>query len=346
MTVLEIWFIFLQIDIIQTNCFMNRKYSVFLGNVGTCNERHCPSYSDKKFSYEELFSRVASIDKIKGVDLVSFPELYENYDIVKKSLANTGLKAVSIVVDLFAQPVWKQGSFSSIYPEVRTKALDDTKRTMDVAEELGCEFITIWPGQDGWDYCFQADYITERTWFAEGVREACQYKPNIGIALEYKLREPRTHNYINTVGNTILTVKEVAEKKCGIALDIGHAIFAFENPAESVALIKKWGGNLMHLHMNDNFANLDDDIIVGSVRTIEYLEFVYWLRKTGYQGWFTMDQFPYREDGRDAVAESVEWMNQFEEIIDNCNLDEIEAIIKQKDAISASKLARKLIFGK
>ena len=325
---------------------MERKYSVFLGNVGTSFDRHCPKYSDKTFTIEELFDRVASIDKMKGVDLAVHPEIWNNIGAVKQSLKRTGLKVVSCVVDLFAQPRWKQGSFSSVDPEIRKQAVDETKKIMDLAEEIGAEFITIWPGQDGYDYHFQADYIQERTWFADGVREACRYKPGIGIALEYKIREPRTHNYINTVGNTILTVKEIGEPNCGTAFDIGHAFFSFENSAEVVALIKKWGGNLMHLHMNDNFSSADDDLIVGSVRTLEYLEFIYWIRKTGYNGWFTMDQFPYREDGQEAINESVLWLDALESIIDSADPAEIEAVIRKKDAIAANRLARKLILGR
>ena len=325
---------------------MNRKYSVFLGNVGTSFERHCPSYSKRKFTITELFERVASIDKITGIDLAAHPDIYENIGEVRKAVKNTGLQVVSIVVDLFAQPVWKQGSFSSVLPEVRTFALEESKKVKDLAEEFGAEFITIWPGQDGYDYHFQADYEQERTWFSDGVRELCSYKPEIGIALEYKIREPRTHNYINTVGNTILTVKEIDKKNCGIAFDIGHAFFAYENAAESVALMNKWGGNLMHVHINDNFSAADDDLIVGSVHTLEYLELIYWLRKTGYNGWFTMDQFPYREDGRDAVAESIEWLDVLESLIDRADIEEINSTIKLKDAVAANKLARKLIFNK
>lgn len=325
---------------------MKRKYSVFLGNVGTSFDRHCPNYSNKKYSITELFERVASIEKITGVDLAAHPDIMENMDEVKKAIDKTGLKVASIVVDLFAQPVWKQGSFSSVLPEVREKALEESKKVKNLAEEFGAKFITIWPGQDGYDYHFQADYEQERTWFADGIRELCQYKPEIGVAMEYKIREPRTHNYISTVGNTILTVKEIGEKNCGMAFDVGHAFFAYENAAESIALMHKWGGNLMHVHINDNFSAADDDMIVGSVRTLEYLELIYWLRKTGYNGWFTMDQFPYREDGRDAVAESAEWLDVLESVIDNADIEEINATIKMKDAVAANKLARKLIFNK
>ena len=325
---------------------MERKYSVFLGNVGTCNDRHCHEYSPVKYTIPQLFERVASIDKIKGVDMVADDTFYSEYDIIKKCLKDTRLKVASLVPNLFDGHLWKQGSLSSVDEKVRQKALADVKKAMDAAEDLGASHITIWPGQDGYDYHFQADYIQERTWFADGVREACKYKPHMGIALEYKIREPRTHNYINTVGPTILTVKEVGLPNCGICIDIGHDFFAYENAAESVAMIKKWNGNLMHLHMNDNYSLADDDMMVGTVHTIEYLEFIFWLRRTGYQGWFTMDQFAYREDGRDAVAESIAWFDALEEVMDKASMDEIESVIKTKDAIRASKLMRKLLFNR
>ena len=39
------------------------------------------------------------------------------------------------------------------------------------------------------------------------------------------------------------------------------------------------------------------------------LNFFYWLKKTGYGGYISTDQYPYREDGRDAVNETVRWMD-------------------------------------
>ena len=148
------------------------------------------------------------------------------------------------------------------------------------------------------------------------------------------------------MGTTILTVKEVNEVNCGIAMDYGHALFSYEIPAESVALMKKWGGNLMHIHLNDNYSYSDDDMIVGSVHTIDYLEWLFWLKKTGYDGWFTMDQFPYREDGRDAINESVKWFDALQEVIEKADLKEIEEVIAKKDAVQSSKLMRKILLGK
>lgn len=324
---------------------MKRNYSVFLHNVGTCSDRYCPSYA-KPFKTEELFNRVASIKLLSGVDLVAVPSMLDEWDLVKKCVKDTGLKVVSIAVDHFTQEIYRQGSFSSIDPAIRKQAIDDTRRVMDLAADLGCGSVTLWPGQDGWDYVFQADYMQERTWFAEGIREACQYRRDVDIYIEYKLKEPRTHSYLNTAPTTILILDEINEPNSGAILDYGHALLGYENPSESVALFKKYGDKLKHVHINDNYRYWDDDMIVGSIRQVEFLEFFFWLRKTGYDGWITIDQYPYREDGRDAVAESAEWMDVLESVIDQTDPREIEEVIKKKDAIASNRMIRKLIFNK
>ena len=85
-------------------------------------------------------------------------------------------------------------------------------------------------------------------------------------------------------------------------------------------------------------------MIVGSVHTLEYLEFLYWLRRTEYNGFMTIDQYPYREDGRDAVTESAEWLNILESLVADADLNGISEMLKRKDAIEASRFMRKLLF--
>jgi len=321
---------------------MARNYSVFLGNVGTCSDRYCASYA-LEFSITDLISRCASIKLLGGVDLVLTPEVISNLDLIEKSLKENQLKVVSVAVDHFTQAKWRQGSFSSIDSKIRDDAVKATCEAMDVAKKLDCDLVTIWPGQDGYDYLFQADYIQERSWFAQAVKQACQHNTDIRVSLEYKIKEPRTHCYVNTIGTTLLMINEIDESNCGVVLDYGHSMLGYENPAESVALLKKYGDKLFHVHINDNYRYWDDDMIVGSVHLVEYLEFLYWLKRTEYSGWITIDQFPYREDGRDAVNESAQWLECLEEMIDAADMDEIANVIKQKDAIAASRLMRKFI---
>ena len=275
---------------------MNLKYSVFLGNVGGCFDRYCPKYS-RDFSTEELFERAASIPGLEAVDLVMSHDIADNLPTVRKMLDKTGLKVASVAVDTFVDPIFQKGSFSSTDPAVRNKSLADAKKAIDFAVSVDCKTVTLWPGQDGYDYLFAADYIKERQLFSDAMVELCAYNKNVDITLEYKIKEPRTHSYISTCGATLLMCQTVGADNIGIALDYGHAALGYETAAESVAMCHMYGNRLKHIHINDNYRLWDDDMIVGSVHTIEYLEFMYWLKRTGYSGYITADQFPYREDG-------------------------------------------------
>ena len=323
---------------------MNRKYSVFISNGASCNDRYCSAYG-REFSMEEMFDRVKSIPLLSAVDLVMNQQFRADTDGILKNLERTGLKVASIAVVTFANPLFQQSSFTSIDKSIQDTEIAHSKEASDFAASIGCKTVTLWPGQDGYDYIFQADYIKERQLFADGVKELCEYNPDIDITLEYKLKEPRTHSYISTVGATLLMINDLGCKNLGVALDYGHAALGYESPAEAVAMCKMYGDRLKHIHINDNYRLWDDDMIVGSVHSLEYLEFVYWLRKTGYNGYMTLDQFPYREDGREAVSESAEWLDALESLIDKADMEEIASVIAKKDAIASSKLMRKLLLG-
>ena len=214
---------------------------------------------------------------------------------------------------------------------------------IDLSGELGSDIFTIWPGQDGYDYIFQADYIKSRQYFIDSLAELCEYKSDMTIALEYKMKEPRTHSYLNTVGTTLLMAQATGHQNCKLIIDYGHALLGYENPAESVAILHQFGSRLAHIHINDNYRYWDDDMIVGSVRTHEFLEFFYWLRKVKYSGWMTIDQFPYREDGKEAVEERAVWMDYLETLIESANFAEIEETLSKGDGVLSSRLMRKII---
>ena len=83
-------------------------------------------------------------------------------------------------------------------------------------------------------------------------------------------------------------------------------------------------------------------MIVGTVHSAVYIDLLYNLKKSGYSGWLSMDQYPYREDATDAIAESILWVRKFEQIVED-NFAEIEALIKQNDAVLASRFLRKVL---
>ena len=146
------------------------------------------------------------------------------------------------------------------------------------------------------------------------------------------------------MSDTILAAKETGCPNVGITIDTGHSFYAGENVAEAVVLAKRAGNLLFHMHFNDNHGAWDDDMIVGSVHSTVYVDLLFQLKKTGYSGWLSMDQYPYRENATDAIAESIYWVRRFEQMVED-NFAEIDALIKLNDAVETSRFMRKALFG-
>jgi xylose isomerase len=296
---------------------------------------------------EELFERVSSIEGVQAVELIaSCLNSPEDVARVKENLHRTGLELSAIIPDHFGKQIWGKGAFTAEDPSVRAAAVSHTRKMMDILVELGGDVVSLWPGQDGYDYHFQADYLQKHNWFVEGIRQCCDYRPEVRVALEYKPKEPRNRCFLSNVSSTLLMIQEIQRPNCGVTIDFGHALVAYENVAESVALLSLHGNTLFHLHMNDNYGYWDDDMITGSVHTISYLEFLYWLKKTNYQGWLSMDQYPYREDGKRAVNESLRWLDGLTNVMNRMDADEVERVIHSGDATESSALLRKYLFAK
>ena len=105
---------------------------------------------------------------------------------------------------------------------------------------------------------------------------------------------------------------------------------AYENVAESAALLHYFGNKLMYMHFNDNWRLWDDDMTVGSVHTIEMLELLYWLDRLNYTGWYALDIFPYRENGIRAATESIQWIQGLHGLLDKIGRDRIAAGHRQR----------------
>jgi xylose isomerase len=162
----------------------------------------------------------------------------------------------------------------------------------------------------------------------------------VRVLVEYKLREPRTHCFVNSAAKVLLLLDGLGD--AGVLLDVGHSLAAGENVAEAVALLADHG-KLDYLHLNDNYRSWDDDMMVGAVHLVEYLELVYWLRRVGYGGWLTLDVFPYREDGVRASTQCREWMEAFFRAVERVGMDEFAAAIERADATEATALVRRAL---
>ena len=322
---------------------MRKKYSVILGNLGNTRDRFCSSYKENPDT-RTMLTEAASIPHVRGIELVGTWDVTPgNAREMNTLLRDLGLQTVSIIPDLFADKVFWKGSYSSKDASVRRKSIDYTRQMADVAREMGCSILNIWPGQDGYDYLMTAEYDREREWLCEAIRELAEAYPELRFALEYKPKEPRTHSYMARMADTLLLAQETGCTNVGVTIDTGHAFVGGEVVAESVVLASRAGNRLFHMHFNDNFGSWDDDMIVGTVHSVAYLEMLYWLDRCGYDGWFSMDQYPYREDAAGAIGESIEWLFRFDEM-QRANKERIDALLQAGDPVETSRFLRELLL--
>lgn len=322
---------------------MKNKYSIILGNLGNTCDRFCKGYKSNPSSEEMLDMAVKKIPFIEGIELVGTWDIRpDNVKEMKKRFSDYGIAYASIIPDTFTDPEFAKGSITNINPVIRKKAFDYLRQMCDVSMEIECKIMNLWLGQDGYDYLLNSDYDQEREWLKEFTTKLATEYPKLKFALEYKPKEPRNFSYHARMADTILAALETGCSNVGVTIDTGHSFVAGENVAEAVVLAKRAGNLLYHMHFNDNHGSWDDDMIVGSVHSVVYVELLFWLKKTGYKGWLSMDQYPYREDAVDAISESILWVKKFESIVDEY-YNEIETLIKLNDAVETSRFLRKLI---
>ncbi len=317
-----------------------RNYSVILGNLGNTCDRFLSSGYKNQPSKAEMLKQAAAIEHVTGIELVgTWDVTVENTAEIKELLAENNLKCASIIVDHFAQKRWGRGALASPVPDIRKQAIEECVKMIDAAVTLDCDFVNLWPGQDGFDYPLATDYLEDRSNLLESIRECAKYaaSKNVRLGLEFKMKEPRTHSYLARTADTLLYARESGYENVGVTIDTGHAFLAYENVGESIALLNLFGNRLFHMHFNDNHSSWDDDMIVGSVRLIEYFEMLYWLEKTGYNGWFSMDQYPYREDGAGAIRASVLFLYRLHTILDRVGMPQIEELLQRHDPVATSQ---------
>ena len=265
-------------------------------------------------------------------------------DTVNEILTESGFVASSVLPLVFGERIWQKGSLSAADKEVRKEAMKLMRKNIDFnAKLVGNPSVNLWLGQDGFDYPLQTNYTNQWKYLIESVRELADYNPNIKLTLEGKIREPRNRSLVDTTMTALLVCLEVDRENVGVAIDSGHVFQSQQNVAQNIEVAARYG-KLFMMHTNDNYNLWDDDMIVGSLRLTEYIEMFYSLRKVGYNGFVSVDIFPYREDQYQATRESVLNMQKYDDMIDLIGFEKLGDLIENGDPCEMTKVIRESVF--
>jgi xylose isomerase len=261
---------------------------------------------------------------------------------VRDALAEQDLRAIAVTPEIYTGKFAK-GGFTNPDPAVRRQAIDLVAASAEVGRELGVDYVKIWPGQDGYDYPFQADYTDLWAKSVDALRELARSFPDLKFAIEYKPREPRNRMVFSSMARTLLAIQDMGVENVGVLLDFGHSLYGGETPAEAARLAIA-RDRLFAIDVNDNFRGWDDDMVVGSVHLLETFEFFFALQNAGWQGVWQLDQFPFREDPVEAARTGIRTMRAFHRALTYLDQQELAAAQAAQDALGAQRIAKRALF--
>ena len=232
----------------------------------------------------------------------------------KAALKEYKLTATNMNTDTWSHPRWKLGGITNPNPRLRRLALDVALKGIDIAKEIGCSSVALWPGSDGWDYNFQANYGKLLDHFISGcitINKKAK-KAGLGFGVEAKLHEPREGNMILATTHKSMAVCMVVNRECkgrnmGVAIDYGHEQMYGNEPADNLYTAKVLGVPVVNFHLNTaKLHSNDEDRVAGTGDNWRFADFCYAAIDTGYDGWFGEDQFTYRMEPIKAMSLSRE----------------------------------------
>ena len=224
----------------------------------------------------------------------------------KAACETHNMKVPMATVNLFYDPVFRDGAFTANDRSVREYALQKTMRAMDLGHELGAKIFVLWGGREGveTDACRRADEAIKR--FREAVNYLVEYSEAQGyqyrFALEAKPNEPRADIYFPTTGAYLAFIETLDRPELvGVNPEVAHEHMAGLNMSHSVA--QAWeAGKLFHIDLNDQVpGRYDQDLRFGSANPKAAFWLVKFLEDVGYDGPRHFDAHAYRTEDYEGV---------------------------------------------
>jgi xylose isomerase len=226
----------------------------------------------------------------------------------KNALKQTGLVVPMATTDLFHDPAFKDGAFTSNDARVRAYALQKTMAAIDLGVELGAKFYVFWGGREGTETDAAKDPIEAIKRTREAMNFLCEYvidqKYDLKFALEAKPNEPRGDIYNATTGHMLAFIGTLDHPEMvGVNPEVAHEHMAGLNFVHSVAQALE-ARKLFHIDLNDQaFGRYDQDFRFGAVNLKSAFFLVKLLEDNHYSGSRHFDAHAYRTEDYEGVKD-------------------------------------------
>jgi sugar phosphate isomerase/epimerase len=290
-----------------------------------CDRFAPPGYHSDDPGFKSDFEGQCRRTKAAGVDAIEIHQsVFEkslNGDLDPNAierardgiLAELGMSIPACNINTWTNPKFRLGGPCNPDPALRRAALDEIMKGIEICRTLKIGVLSVWPGSDGADYHFQVDYRESIGWFTDALTAANKecLKHGIKLGIEPKPYEPRElFMIVPTAASAILVAQKVNQacggSNCGLTIDYGHQKME-ATTASTACDLADWAGVPVHkFDVNDaRQGRNDQDLMFGTISIPESVEYLYTTFLRNYQGWYSQDQFTYREDPTRAIERSM-----------------------------------------
>jgi len=306
------------------------------------------AFKTKGGTVADMIRGAGQVGGLTAADL-NFPDHFEHHSPaqLKALLADHGMVLNGLAMRYYTDPGFRLGAFTHPDVTVRRAAIDQTKVGIDACAAMGGQIMTLWMGQDGFDYSFQVDY--DRVWdlTLEAIAEVADHHPGVDIALEYKPNEPRAFALMPDMGTTLLALREVNRRNTGVTLDFAHVLYAGEMPAQAAQLAARHS-RILGVHLNDGYGKRDDGLMAGSVHPVQTIELFVELDRAKYDGVIYFDTFPDHSglNPGDEARENIRLTDRLRDIATRLAKDPALAEAQaRQDAAASNRIVTQAMFG-
>jgi len=224
----------------------------------------------------------------------------------KAALAESGVKVPMATTNLFGDPVFRDGAFTSNDRQVRRYALQKTMRAIDLGVELGATTYVFWGGREGVETNAAKDPREALKWFRDALDFLCEYvrsqRYDLKFALEPKPNEPRGDIFLPTIGHMLAFIYTLAHPDMvGLNPEVAHDTMPGLDFSHGVAQALE-AGKLFHIDLNaQKPGRFDQDLRFGSEDPKAAFFLVKLLEDAQWDGMRHFDSHAYRTEDEQGV---------------------------------------------
>ncbi|NOT02215.1 MAG: sugar phosphate isomerase/epimerase [Phycisphaerales bacterium] len=261
-----------------------------------------------RHTIHEAIDRVAGLG-YRGVELMAdvphaWPESTTDDDVshINSSLRRGGLSVSNInafmmnAVQDFWHPSW-------IEPDetYRRRRIRHTELALTLAGKLGASCITTEPGgplPEGKSRQWAMDA------FVDGLREVLPHAEREGVAL---LVEPEPGLLIENAVQFLELAERMDSPAFGLNFDVGHFYCVADPLPETIDRLRQY---TRHYHFEDIAATRVHEHLIPGRGAIDFRAVLQGIRRTGYDGWLTVELYPYVDDPDGAGAAALSYLTR------------------------------------